>query len=84
MDVGLCIIAFKMKKQHVGTIIAFAFSFVCSLCMGYLSSQNFTQAAMNWIAEGVNVVGQGLFFLGAYLMHKNGLADFQLRAGEKA
>ena len=84
MDVGLCIIAFKMKKQHVGTIIAFAVSFVCSLCMGYLSSQNFTQAAMNWIAEGVNVVGQGLFFFGTYLMHKNGLTDFQLRAGEKA
>ncbi len=83
MDVGLCIIAFKMKKQQIATIIAFAVSFVCSLCMGYLSSQNFAQAAMNWIAEGVNVVGQGLFFLGAYLMHKNGLADFQLQGGEK-
>ena len=83
MDVGLCLIAFKMKKQHLPTIIAFAVSFVCSLCMGYLSSQNFEQAAMNWIAEGVNVVGQGLFFLGAYLMHKNGLAEFQIKNGEK-
>ena len=83
MDVGLCIIAFKMNKQRLGTILAFAFSFVCSLCMGYLSSQNFAQASMNWIAEGVNVVGQGLFFLGTYLLHKNGLAEFQLQGGEK-
>ena len=84
MDVGLCIIAFKMKKQQITTIIVFAISFVCSLCMGYLSSQNFAQAAMNWIAEGVNVVGQGLFFLGTYLLHKNGLAEFQLQGGDKA
>jgi hypothetical protein len=83
MDVGLCIIAFKMKKQQAATIAAFAVSFVCCLCMGYLSSQNFEQAAMNWIAEGVNVVGQGLFFLGAYLMHKNGLDKFQIREGER-
>lgn len=84
MDAGLCILAFKMNKQRLGSILAFAFSFVCSLCMGYLSSQNFAQASMNWIAEGVNVVGQGLFFLGVYLMHKNGLADFLIREGEKA
>ena len=83
MDVGLCMIAFKMKKQQITTIIVIAISFVCSLCMGYLSSQNFAQAAMNWIAEGVNVVGQGLFFLGTYLLHKNGLAEFQLQGGEK-
>lgn len=80
MDVGLCIIAAKMQKPRL--IIFFVISFVCSLCMGYLSSQDFANAAMNWIAEGVNVVGQGLFLLGAYLLHKNGLAKFQLRAGE--
>ena len=81
MDVGLCIIAVQMKKPRL--IIVFAFSFVCSLCMGYLSSQNFAEAAMNWIAEGVNVVGQGLFLLGSYLLHKNNLADFQLQGGKQ-
>lgn len=73
MDVGLCIISAKIKKPWL--ILLFALSFVCSLCMGYLSSQDFAKASMNWIAEGVNVVGQGLFFLGALSLHKNGLAN---------
>ena len=84
MDVGLCIIAFKMNKQRLGTILAFAFSFVCSLCMGYLSSQDFAEAAMNWIAEGVNVVGQGALLVGTVLLHKGGLAILKLRGGEEA
>ena len=35
------------------------------LMMGYLSSRDFTQASMNWIAEGVNVVGQAILLLAA-------------------
>ena len=81
MDVVLCIIASKLKKPWL--IAIFAVSFVCSLCMGYLSSQDFAEAAMNWIAEGVNVVGQGTLLAGVILMHKNGLADLELH-GEKA
>lgn len=82
MDVGLCIIAAKMKKPAL--IVCFLLSFVCSLGMGYLSSQNFAEAAMNWIAEGINVVGQGAFLLGTVLLHKAGLKEFQLRKGESA
>ena len=59
-------------------------SFVCSLGMGYLSSKDFAEAAMNWIAEGVNVVGQGALLVSTILLHKNGLADLELRKGEKA
>ena len=81
MDAVLCILAVKMKKPYL--IAIFALSFVCSLCMGYLSSKDFAEAAMNWIAEGVNVVGQGSLLAGAYLLHKNGLAEFEVRAGEK-
>jgi hypothetical protein len=51
--------------------------------MGYLSSQNFAEAAMNWIAEGVNVVGQGALLASTVLLHKNGLADLEIRKGEK-
>ncbi|MBQ8337775.1 MAG: hypothetical protein IJY33_01380 [Oscillospiraceae bacterium] len=80
MDVALCIVAAKMKKG--GLIALFALSFVCSLCMGYLSSQDFAQAQMNWIAEGVNVVGQGALFAGTALLHKAGLKDFEIRKGE--
>lgn len=82
MDVALCILCVKMKKPQY--IAFFVVSFVCSLCMGYLSSQNFAEAAMNWIAEGVNVVGQGTLLAGAYLLHKNNLAEFTLRNGEQA
>lgn len=82
MDAVLCILAAKLKKPWLITI--FAVSFVCSLGMGYLSSQNFAEAAMNWIAEGVNVVGQGTLLLGAVLLHKAGLADLKLHDGEEA
>lgn len=81
MDAVLCILSVKLKKG--GLVALFALSFVCSLGMGYLSSQNFAEASMNWIAEGVNVVGQGSLLAGAYLLHKNGLADMKLR-GEEA
>lgn len=82
MDVVLCILAAKMKKPAV--IALFVLSFVCSLCMGYLSSQDFAQASMNWIAEGVNVVGQGTLLIGTVLLHKAGLPDLALREGEDA
>ena len=73
MSVGLCILAAKMKKKSV--IALFVLAFVCSLCMGYLSSQDFAQASMNWIAEGVNVVGQGSLLAGVWMLHKAGLAE---------
>lgn len=76
MDAVLCILAARCKKR--GLIALFVLSFVCSLCMGYLSSQDFTEASMNWIAEGVNVVGQGALLCGAWLLHKAGLADLSL------
>lgn len=77
MDATLCILAGKLKKPAL--IAIFTLSFACSLCMGYLSSQNFAEASMNWIAEGVNVVGQGTLLLGVCLLHKNGLADYKIR-----
>lgn len=81
MDTVLCILSVKLKKPAL--IVVYALSFICSLCMGYLSSQNFAEASMNWIAEGVNIVGQGLFLLGAILLHKNGLSALSLRSGGK-
>ena len=82
MDVVLCILSAKLKKP--GLIALFVLSFVCSLCMGYLSSQDFAEASMNWIAEGINVVGQGGLLAGAILLHKSGLTELELRKGEMA
>lgn len=76
MDVGLCYLSAKLKKP--GIIAIFVVSFICSLSMGYLSSRDFTQASMNWIAEGINVVGQGCFLWGALALKKAGLEEYKL------
>ncbi len=76
LDAGLCVLAKKMKKPAL--IAVFVVSFVCCLGMGYLSSKDFEQAAMNWIAEGVNVVGQGTFLIGVRMLHKAGLRELEL------
>jgi hypothetical protein len=77
MDAVLCILWVKLKKPYL--IAIFALSFLCSLCMGYLSAQDFAQASMNWIAEGVNVAGQGSLLLGVLLAHKAGLGTLTLK-----
>ena len=82
MDAVLCILSVKLKKPAL--IAIFVFSFLCSLCMGYLSSQDFAEASMNWIAEGVNVLGQGSLLVGSLLLHKNGLSSLKLHGGETA
>ena len=73
---SLCRIAGKMKKFHA--IFLFAAAFICSLCMGYLSSQDFTESFMNWLAEIVNTIGQGAFLAGVIILDKAGLKEFQL------
>ena len=82
MDAVLCILAVKLKKPWI--IALLALSFVCSLGMGYLSSQDFAEASMNWIAEGVNTVGQGTLLLSVILLDKNGLTDLRINKGEAA
>lgn len=76
MDTVLCILCVKLKKPYL--IAIFALSFICSLGMGYLSAQDFAQASMNWIAEGVNILGQGSLLLGVLLAHKAGLGTLRL------
>lgn len=73
----LAAIAFRMKKKAAG--IVFCVSFVFMLGMGYLSSKDFSQASMHWVAQGVNVVGQGLLLAGTMMLHRAGLAGFQLK-----
>lgn len=68
---GLVWIASKVKKAAVPLFIV---AFVCSMMMGYLSSRDFAQASMHWIAQSVNTLGQGLLLVGALMVHKAGLA----------
>ena len=76
IDFSLSAVAKKMKKPVA--IAMFALSFLFSLMMGYLSSKDFSQSYMHWVAEGVNVFGQSFFFIGTLILHKNGLGSFQL------
>jgi hypothetical protein len=76
MDVCLSVLAGKLKKG--GAVALFIISFVCSLCMGYLSSRDFTEAIWNWIAQSINILGQGTLLLGAISLHKGGLKELTL------
>ena len=73
MDAALCYIANRMKQRKA--LVFFILSFFFCLMMGYLSSKDFDKALFNWIAEFINIFGQGFFFLGARTLHKAGLAD---------
>ena len=76
LDAGLGYIAVRMKKRSA--LVCFTVSFICCLCMGYLSSQDFAKASMNWLTEGINVIGQGALLLGVWTLHKAGLADWEI------
>lgn len=69
---GLVWVAKRMKVKPA--IPLFILTFVLLMMMGYLSSHDFAQASMHWVAQSVNVVGQLLFFIGALLLHKAGLS----------
>ena len=69
LDVGLIIISSRHKQTLAAVIYGISFVFVMG--MGYLSSKDFAEASMNWIAEFVNILGQGTFLLATWMLHKN-------------
>ena len=68
---GLVNMAAKVKKAAVPLFIL---AFVLSMMMGYLSSRDFAQASMHWVAQSVNTLAQGLLLWGAVLLHRGGLS----------
>ena len=68
MNVGLAVLS--ARKGRKGAAGLFLLAFVLMLGMGYLSSKDFTQAGMNWIAQGVNLLGQGCFLGGTLMLSK--------------
>lgn len=75
MDASLAFLASRLKKRSA--LVCFIVSFFLCLGMGYLSSKDFTQASMNWIAQGVNLAGQLLLYIGCRQLHDAGLADLK-------
>jgi len=72
INVSLSIIAARMKKKSC--IVFFIISFLFSLMMGYLATRDFTQSLFNWLAEGINIFGQGSLLVGVILLDKAGLS----------
>ena len=66
MFLGLSVEAKRRKKKSA--MVLFIITFVFMLMMGYLSSKNFEKASMNWISEGVNVVGWSIFLMGSRIL----------------
>ena len=73
LDASLCFLAARLKKRSA--LVLFIVSFFMCLGMGYLSSRSFEKASMNWIAEGVNAVGQFAFLAGCNILHEAGLGE---------
>jgi len=73
---GMACVAAKMKKKSAAVL--FVLSFLCSMCMGYLSSQDSTLAIVNWMEQGVNCAGQGLLLWGVVILHRADLKQFDL------
>ena len=77
MCAGLSVLASRMKKSK--TIVLFVLSFVCAMGMGYMSSQDSSQAWVNWVEQSINTVSQLCLMLGVIVLHKAGLAEFDWR-----
>lgn len=72
-QVCLAIQSLQMKKTSAA--ISFVVSFIFMLGMGYLGAKFDDSSSMHWIAQVTNIISQGSFLLGTYILHINGLKD---------
>lgn len=69
----ICLAIFAKRMKKPSAIICFILSIVFLLAMGGLGATLDTKYAWaNWVEQGVNAVGQILFYAGAIILHKNG------------
>ncbi len=66
-SLGLCggLAVEGKRRGKTKAVLFFILTFISLLMMGYLGTKDFTNPSMNWIAEGVNMIGQGSFLLAA-------------------
>lgn len=83
---GICtclsVIAARMKRK--GAIALFAAALLLMLTMGYLSSRDFAEPLWNWVAQLVNIFGQGALLLGVRVLHRAGLGEADSIPGLRA
>ena len=71
---GLSVLSAKMKQGKF--MVLFILSFVCAMAMGYMSSQDSTQAWVNWAEQSINTVSQLCLMLGVITHHKADLKNW--------
>ena len=72
----LSVLAAKLKKKPV--MVLFILSFMASLAMGGMASQDSSQAWVNWVEQSLNCVGQGALLLGVVMLDRAGLKNMKL------
>lgn len=79
----LFILARRMKQRLAS--ILFVLAFVFMMGMGYLSATFDDSSNMHWVAQTVNILGNGALLWGVCLLHKAGLAaPHSIRKGAAA
>ncbi|MBQ1870873.1 MAG: hypothetical protein II147_01665 [Lachnospiraceae bacterium] len=63
LEGGLMVLA--ARKKSAVAVVLLVISLICLLGMGYISSRDFAVGYWNWIAEGINIVGQAAFLIAA-------------------
>lgn len=71
----LGILAVKLGKKWAAGL--FVLSFLCSMGMGAMASQDATQAWVNWAEQTINCVSQGLLLWGVIVLDKAGLENMK-------
>ena len=61
----------QMKKKSAALMYIIAFIFM--LGMGYLSAKFDDSSSMHWLAQCTNIVSQGAFLCGTWILHTAGL-----------
>ena len=72
----LGILAVKLGRKWAAGL--FVLSFLCSMGMGAMASQDATQAWVNWAEQTINCVSQGLLLWGVIVLDKAGLENMKI------
>lgn len=67
-----CLFALALRRRQRLAAVLFAVSFVFMMAMGYLSARFDNSAPMHWLAQSVNLAGNGALLWGVVLLHRAG------------
>ena len=71
----LSVLAAMLRKKAV--IILFVLSFLASMAMGGMATQDATLSWVNWVEQSLNCVGQGALLMGVVMLDRAGLKKYK-------